>query len=211
MRAAWTRALVMGLIGAVWAPAIAQAQIFKYQKPDGTVAYTDKLSDLPKERRAYYNRLLAERAKKDEAVEKSARETDAAIRAAEAERQRLARERMAADERRRRLAALDETLESLRERNRAREQAKQKWQQRVAETRKALEDALTAYRATKEKWQALAIRADFALFPGQVEEKQELRAQMQKLEGEVDALVHQLDVVIPEEARKAGVPPGWLR
>lgn len=200
-----------GVLGAVLAPAVGQAQIFKYKQPDGTVAYTDELSDLPKERRVYYNRLLAERAKKDEAVEKAARKTDAEIRAAEAERQRVARERMAAEERRRRLAALDETLKALRERSRAREQEKAKWQQKVAETKQELADKLAAFRSTKEKWQALAIRADFALFPGQVEEKQELRAKMRKLEAEVDALVHRLDVVIPEQARKAGVPPGWIR
>lgn len=189
----------------------ARAQIFKFVKPDGTVMYTDKLSDLPKERRRYYNRLLAEQEKKNREAEKEVEARDAKIRRLEAERERLRRERIAAQERRRRLAALESTLESLREQNRARDKAKELWRERVRVAERDLAEKLEAYRDAKRAWQALAIRADYTLFPGQVTEKQELRERMEKLENEVDALAHQLNVVIPEEARKAGVPPGWLR
>jgi hypothetical protein len=34
---------------------------------------------------------------------------------------------------------------------------------------------------------------------------------MKGVQSEIDAARNDLDVVIPEEARKAGVPPGWLR
>lgn len=189
----------------------ASAHIFRYTKPDGTVAYTDKLSDLPKERRAYYNRLLAELEKKNEEAEREAERDQAEIRKAEAERQRLERARIAARKRRERLAALDATIEALRERNRARQRAKEQWTKRLESTRRELDRKLKAYRTTKRDWQALAIQAEYALFPGQVKKKQELREKMLKLQREVDALVHELNVEIPEEARKAGVPPGWLR
>jgi len=197
--------------GLTWAPTTAAAQIFKYRQADGTVAYTDQLSDLPAERRAYYNRLLAERAKRDEEAAKAARQTDAEIRAAEAERARLARQRMAEQEQRRRLAEMDRTIDALKERNRQRDAAKAKWKKRVEQTRAALSKKLAAYRTTKQEWASLAIRADYTLFPGQVEKKQELQARMRELEAEVDQLVEELQVNIPEQARKEGVPPGWLR
>ena len=38
-----------------------------------------------------------------------------------------------------------------------------------------------------------------------------IRHQLDALEGKVDASIREVYVVIPEEARKAGVPPGWLR
>ena len=37
-------------------PGLAEAEIYKYTKKDGSVVYTDKLSQLPRERRAYYLR-----------------------------------------------------------------------------------------------------------------------------------------------------------
>lgn len=186
-------------------------QIFRYVQPDGTVAYTDQLSDLPKERRAYYNRLIAEQEKKNREVERKVQSEEEAIRQAERERAELARKQAAEKDLQRRLAAMDEAIESLRQRHRARNQAKEKWQRRLRAVQTELAQKLAEYRETKKEWQALAIRADFTLFPGEGEKKQALQAQMETLQKKVDALAHELNVVIPEEARKAGVPPGWLR
>jgi hypothetical protein len=34
---------------------------------------------------------------------------------------------------------------------------------------------------------------------------------MKEVQKQIDEARNMVDVVIPEEARKAGVPPGWLR
>ena len=54
--------LVLGL------GADARAQIYKYTQGDGTIVYTDKLSDLPESKRAEYNRREAEAEQRREAL-----------------------------------------------------------------------------------------------------------------------------------------------
>lgn len=189
----------------------AEAKIYKYTKADGTVIYTDKLSDLPNARRAYYNKQEQEAAERQKARENQFGKEELKRRAAEAERAKLMKAQMEEQERSRRLAALDETLKSI-ERSKAKRGAnKAAWQKRIKDARARLQENLQSFRKTQDAYNALAMKAGFTLFPGQAEEKERLRKQVTELEAKVDASIHEVYVTIPEEARKAGALPGWIR
>lgn len=200
-------ALVVVLL--CWGSSDAAAEIFKYVKADGTVVYTDSLAQLPKERRIHYNKLLAERKKAAEKVREEVAEDEEAQRKAEAERARL---RAEADARNAaRLKAIDETIARLRAKSRAREAKKQEWQARISAVEKKLDDKLATFQKVQEEYKGLAIKVEYTLFPGGRQRKLELKDQLDELEKEIDGLIHELQVEIPEEARKAGIPPGWVR
>ena len=40
---------------------------------------------------------------------------------------------------------------------------------------------------------------------------QKIEEEMQQVQREIDSARNEVENVIPEQARKAGVPPGWLR
>ncbi len=49
---------------------------------------------------------------------------------------------------------------------------------------------------------------------GPIENKvkaEQVAQEMKEVQKQIDEARNMLDVVIPEDARKAGVPPGWLR
>ncbi|MEM1025899.1 MAG: DUF4124 domain-containing protein [Myxococcota bacterium] len=203
MRFAFALALLFG----VSSPA--SAEIFKYVKPNGTVVYTDSLAQLPKERRIHYNKLLAEREKAEREVRKEVAAEQEARRKAEAERRRL---RAEADARNAaRLREIDATIARLRAKNKVREEKKAEWRARIEATEKKLEARLVSFAKLQEEYTGLATKADFTLFPGGRQRKLELKAQLEALEKEIDGLINELQVEIPEAARKAGVPPGWVR
>jgi chromosome segregation ATPase len=200
--------LALGITLAGW-PLVGRGQVYKYVKKDGTIVYTDRLSALPKERRRHYNRLEAERARQAERVKSEVASDEAARKAAEAERSRLRAEADARNEAR--LRALDAEIQRLRKKNEARDRVKAQWTQRYRQTKAELQETLAAFERTQQQYQELAIKAEFALFPGQKEEKFKLLDQLKALEARVDRLNHELTVAIPEQARKAGIPPGWVR
>ncbi|MGF1511981.1 MAG: DUF4124 domain-containing protein [Myxococcota bacterium] len=197
------------LVGLAVAGTNAQAQIYKYVKDDGTVVYTDSLAKLPKERRIYYNKLAEERAQKASAVQAEVDQDTAARKAAEAERARLQAEAKARNQAR--LQELDAEIARLRSKNQIREKERDRWTSLYRQTKQRLQERLKAFEDTQQAYQALAVQAEFALFPGQKEKKFELYRQMKALETEIDDLNRRLTVEIPEQARKAGIPPGWVR
>lgn len=199
--------LTLGLL----ASGPAGAQIYKYTKGDGTVVYTDSLAELPPERRAHYNRLEREAEQRRKAQENMLGKEEVERREAEAERKRLQQAQMAEAERQRRLASIEATLKRIRERRAEKAGRKAAWQKRMKEAKAKLQEKLEEFRKTQEEYKGLATKADFALFPGQGKKKEELRKKVARLEQEVDALIREVYVVIPEDARKAGVPPGWIR
>lgn len=189
----------------------AEAQIYKYTQGDGTVVYTDKLSDLPAAKRAHYNRQEEAAKKRREALVNMLGKEEVEKREAEAERARVQRADMAEAERKRRLDALDNQLELIRKRNADRDKVKEKWQKRIKQAKAKLQEKLQAFRKTQESYRALATKASYTLLPGQAKKRDDLKGQLTALEGEIDALVREIYVTIPDEARKAGIPPGWLR
>ena len=209
LRGAGIVAAVLGALALVASPA--EAQVYKYETAEGTVVYTDKLSDLPNERRAHYNRLEEERARQRQELERAIGKEELERREAEAKRQELQRQQLDAEERARRMAAIDQVLEGIRERNKKREASKSAWQTRHKKAKEEVDRLLASFREAQKKWQNLATKADFALLPGQAKERDQARADMKKYEIELDKAIHELEVVLPEDARKAGIPPGWLR
>lgn len=207
--------LVAVTLAILWAPEAA-AEIFKFTKPDGTVVYTDKLSDLPRERRVHYNKMLAEREKAAQQAKEEAEDRASALTEAEEERARLvaevearradARERNAA-----RLRELDEVIELLSARAQELQAQKARWKRKIGDARAELKARLAEFEKVQEEWAALAIKVDYAQFPGQRQRQQELRERLDALEPQIDALIHRIEVEIPAQARRAGIPPGWLR
>jgi hypothetical protein len=93
------------------------------------------------------------------------------------------------------------------------EDRKAEWQQRVLEARHRVAEAEQRYRALDQKRQETVGKWGGPA-SGHLEgpmEAEQIDREMEAAKKEIDDARHNLEVVIPEEARKAGVPPGWLR
>jgi DNA repair exonuclease SbcCD ATPase subunit len=91
--------------------------------------------------------------------------------------------------------------------------AKNAWQQRMKEARQRLAEAESRYRELDQRrnevlgsWGGPAS----GHLSGRIE-ADKIEQEMKDVQKEIDAARKDIDVVIPEDARKAGVPPGWLR
>jgi len=90
---------------------------------------------------------------------------------------------------------------------------KEDWQNRMKAAKQTLADA-------EQRYADLAQQRDLLLgswggpASGQLAGRQEadrIQQQMDQVQREIDDARNQIEVVIPDEARKAGIPPGWLR
>ena len=196
-------ALLMG-------PADADADIYKYKKPDGTVTYTNSLADLPVERRRYYNQRKQEQEAKRAQLERKIGKDELARREAEAQRERLLRDKAKQAEAQAQLAELDARIAAWKTKSRQRDEVKTKWQNRLAGAKQKLETALAEFKEAEGTYQSIAMKASHTLFPGQAQQRDEALKKMTELEVVIDALIEEIEVTIPDEARKAGIPPGWL-
>jgi hypothetical protein len=93
------------------------------------------------------------------------------------------------------------------------ENSKAEWQQRMKLARQRLTDAERSYQELDQKRNEALVR-----WAGGASGRLEDRAQAERIEQEMkqvqkekDDARNEVEVVIPEAARKAGVPPGWLR
>ena len=91
--------------------------------------------------------------------------------------------------------------------------AKAEWQQRLKDWKKRLMNAETRYRdLDQERNELFSAWGSAALAPIANKLKAEqIEQQMKDVQREIDNARNMIENVIPEEARKAGVPPGWLR
>jgi hypothetical protein len=206
----WLFALSSAAVLFAFAPD-ASAQIYKYKKKDGTVVYTDSLAQLPDERRAYYNRLEQERERQRQEQMRSLGKEEFERRENERKLEELQRQELDEQERQRRAAAINAVLEQIKERQRERDSSQSVWRNKAAEARKKVDGLLAEFNTTQETYQNLATKASFTLLPGQQQEMLELKEKVDKLEKELDLAIEYLEFGLPEEARKAGVPPGWIR
>ena len=189
----------------------AEAQIFKFKKKDGTIVYTDSLAQLPPKRRAYYNKKLQEREeKKQEQIRRLGKE-EYERREKEKQLAALKEKQMDEEERQRRVAALNRVLSEMRQKVAKREAHKKEWQEKMAKAKKEVQRLLGEFNETQEKYKNLATKASFSLLPGQAQEMEKLRQKLPELEAQLDAAIEHLEFELPEQARKAGIPPGWLR
>lgn len=90
---------------------------------------------------------------------------------------------------------------------------KAEWQSRLAEWKNRLANAEKRFQVLDEERKEL-FRAWGSPALAPIENRQmaeQIDQQMREIQEEIDTARNMLDNVIPEEARKAGVPPGWLR
>lgn len=94
------------------------------------------------------------------------------------------------------------------------EARKEEWQQRMREARGRLSAAEQRHReieqeldALKEKWG----HGSYGYTADVEAELKRLEEELQKARQRVDDARQEVEVAIPEQARKEGVPPGWLR
>ncbi len=87
------------------------------------------------------------------------------------------------------------------------------WQQRMSRARQRLEAAEKRYHELDQRRNEL-LQSWGGPASGRLDTRTDADSVEQEMKGvksEIDAARNDLEVVIPEEARKAGVPPGWLR
>jgi hypothetical protein len=90
---------------------------------------------------------------------------------------------------------------------------KAEWQDRMKDARKRLADAEQRYRSLDQK-RTKALEKWGGVASGHLEgrvEADRIEQEMKQVRQEIDDARNQVQNVLPEEARKAGVPPGWLR
>jgi hypothetical protein len=110
-------------------------------------------------------------------------------------------------------AAVSSTMTGTAERPAADQRAE--WQKRVADARQQLAEAEARKARLEQKRNAL--KYEWAA-PGASRTNEMIDAELGRTNAElleaqqdIDEATNLLEVVIPDEARKAGVPPGWLR
>jgi hypothetical protein len=93
------------------------------------------------------------------------------------------------------------------------EARKEEWQQRIRDWKERLADAEKRYRASEDERNTIITRWGVTANapPAYRTRAAELEEEMTQVQKEIDEARNMINVVIPEEARKAGVPPGWLR
>lgn len=95
------------------------------------------------------------------------------------------------------------------------EMRKAEWQQRMQDARRRLTVAEDQYSQIEQRRNDLMSRSGSsgAALPTQemLDEINELDGELARARIEVDKARNEVEVTIPDEARRAGIPPGWLR
>ena len=92
-------------------------------------------------------------------------------------------------------------------------QQKALWQRRVNAAQQRLAAAEQHYRELEHRRTALLGQWGTPAYapPAARSEAERIAQELQSIQKEIDDARNEVEVAIPEEARKAGVPPGWLR
>ncbi len=90
---------------------------------------------------------------------------------------------------------------------------KAEWRLRLLDWKERLADAEKRYRALEDERSSIIMRWGVTANapPAYRTRAAELEDEMKQVQTEIDEARNMINVVIPEEARKANVPPGWLR
>jgi hypothetical protein len=93
------------------------------------------------------------------------------------------------------------------------QERKAEWQQRLKQARKRVADAQRRYQDLDLKRNELLTRwaGGASGNIGVKLEADRIEQEMKTVQQEIEDARNELENVIPDEARKAGVPPGWLR
>ena len=90
---------------------------------------------------------------------------------------------------------------------------KQAWHQRMQEAKRHLADLEQQYQSLDQKRNEVLGRWG-GIASGHLEDREEadrIEQKMEQVQQEISDTRNQVEVAIPDEARKAGIPPGWLR
>jgi hypothetical protein len=93
------------------------------------------------------------------------------------------------------------------------ERGRAEWRDRIRDWKTRLVQAEERYRQLDQQRTELLMSSGGPAY-GPIENKvkaEQIAQEMKEVQKQIDEARNMLDVVIPEEARKAGVPPGWLR
>jgi len=84
---------------------------------------------------------------------------------------------------------------------------------RIRDWKLRLADAERRYQALENERNKILMKFGMpgAALPGDRAKVIELEGKMKSIQKEIDDARNMINVVIPDEARKAGIPPGWLR
>jgi hypothetical protein len=195
----------------LFAGGAAHAEVYKYKKKDGTIVYTDNIGELPPDRRAVYEKEKEQREQAHRELEQKLGKEEVARREAEAKKKELERAQMDEKERAQRMAAIDATLKEIQAKSGARAAGRDQWRKRISDARQKLDATLASFRAKQDEASAISIKPSYSWLPGEGEKLEQLKKELDVLEKQIDGLIDEIDNRIPEEARKAGIPPGYLR
>jgi hypothetical protein len=92
---------------------------------------------------------------------------------------------------------------------------KVQWQSRMRDAKRRLQNAENNYQQLEKRKSDLQAQwgSSGAALPPQdvLDQMKQLDADMSQAKAEIENARDQINTVIPDEARRAGVPPGWLR
>jgi hypothetical protein len=94
------------------------------------------------------------------------------------------------------------------------ETLKMEWQQRMYDARQRMAEAEQRLERGTERLKALQEKAGYGLYgytPEAAAEAARLEEEISRAQIDLDHARNEVENVIPEQARKAGIPPGWLR
>lgn len=193
------RALALVALSTLLAQTALASEIYRYTDEDGNEVFTNQFDALPKHWQEYYEK----QGKKPtpEEVEK------------ERARVKALQQEEALEER---LHAIDRRLEHSRSRSTDKATVTRHWQTRkwAAELRLERlkkEKKAAEHRANELTWLSAGSKRNGVLTMKDANERNEALKRAKRLSKAIKALEHELNTVIPEEARKAGVDPGALR
>jgi hypothetical protein len=90
---------------------------------------------------------------------------------------------------------------------------KREWQERLREAKRRLDTAEKRYHELDQRRNELLRSWGGPAYGRLVDrtEVEKIEQEIKDVQREIDEARNDVDVVIPEEARKEGIPPGWLR
>jgi|SRR3990172_8370818 len=93
------------------------------------------------------------------------------------------------------------------------EAGKEEWRLKIRDWKERLANAQKRYKALEEERSAIIMTGGAMTYapPAYRVRAAELEEEMNQVQKEIEEARNMIDVVIPDEARRAGVPPGWLR
>lgn len=92
----------------------------------------------------------------------------------------------------------------------AEQESRNAWRQRIRDLKAKINETEQRYRELEARRIVLLSRG--VNTPNELKlEAERIEGEMKTVRGQIDELKRELNIVIPDDARRQGVPPGWLR